>query len=212
MSLEQAFTLANDSEFRTLVSFGGPPRAGRVLALEGSGQVRVEMDDPDGGDVLAWPLNGAVYAVEDIVYCLFAANSPDSAIVLGAKGSVPSIRSVRVIAGGRVGIGTDQPVGGLHVLDGPAGVLSPWSHAAVDETTVVILPAGSVERRIGFIYVVECGGASASAFATLTRTTALDVVAGSGTFRFWVGSGGGFQVWRHAGTGAGRVAVFALWM
>lgn len=92
MSLDRAFTLAHDSEFRTLVAFSGPPRPGRVIALEVSGQVRVEMDDPDGGDVLAWPLNGAQYAVDDIVYCLLAANAPDSGIVVGAKGTRPAMR------------------------------------------------------------------------------------------------------------------------
>ncbi len=91
MSLDHVFTLANDSEFRTLVSFTGPPRAGRVLEQLANGQLRIEMDDPDGGDVLAWPLNGAEYAPKTIVYCLFAANSPDSAIVIGAKGSTPTI-------------------------------------------------------------------------------------------------------------------------
>ncbi len=139
MSLSQAFALATDSEFRTLVAFAGPPRAGRITAREASGQVRVEMDDPDGGDALAWPLNGAGYAVGDIVYCLFAANSPDSAIVLGVKGSTPTydpLRAGEVRAADTSGLKLSDDSGnpGLFVADGGAvglGTTSPESHAAL---------------------------------------------------------------------------------
>ncbi|RIK40524.1 MAG: hypothetical protein DCC57_19475, partial [Chloroflexi bacterium] len=119
MSLDRAFTLAHDSEFRTLLLFGSPPRPGRVLALLPSGQVRVEMDDPDGGDALAWPLDGAVYAVDDIVYCLFAANAPDSAIVVGAKGSSPAyapVRAAEVRAADANGLRLTDDAGSLGVV------------------------------------------------------------------------------------------------
>ncbi len=124
MSLDRAFTLAHDSEFRTLVSFSSPPRPGRVIALEASGQVRVEMDDPDGGDALAWPLNGATYAVDDIVYCLFAANAPDSAIVVGAKGSSPAyapLRASEVRAASAGGLRLSDQLGNLGVVVADGG-------------------------------------------------------------------------------------------
>jgi hypothetical protein len=91
MAIPDKFELANDSEFRLLANFSAPPRAGRIRTIEPSGQVRVETDDPDGGDVLAWPLNGFSYAVDDVVYIAFAANSPDTAIVIGAKAPLPTL-------------------------------------------------------------------------------------------------------------------------
>jgi hypothetical protein len=91
MTIPNSFELAHDSEFRLLANFTTPPRAGRITVLEPSGQVRVATDDPDGGDVLAWPLNGFTYAVDDVVYIAFAANSPDTAIVIGAKAPLPTL-------------------------------------------------------------------------------------------------------------------------
>jgi hypothetical protein len=88
-----AYELATDPHFRELSNYITPPRAGKITALEGNGQVRVDTDDPDGGDVLAWPLNGFAYAVDDVVYVLFGVNSPDSAIVLGSKGATPTLSS-----------------------------------------------------------------------------------------------------------------------
>jgi hypothetical protein len=311
MSLDQVFTLAHDSEFRTLVSFSGPPRAGRVLALEPSGQVRIEMDDPDGGDVLAWPLNGATYAVDDIVYCLLAANAPDSAIVIGAKGSSPAFAPLRasevravdasglrlvdeagslgvaVAVGGQVGIGTadpdgfevdaavsetaqgrdnvrlgvsggtprvllenagytqwqvdnhsgnfrfftpglvhlylseagqvglgtQSPRGKLHSADGLASLLF-WSNGAVGNTPLAIVPdgTGDVSGRLLFFYVVDNGGASVAASATLAPGGTHDVVVSSGTWRFAVSAAGAFTVIRISGTGIAKVAVLALWL
>lgn len=91
MSISQAYALATDGEFRLLAGFTSPPRPGVVTALESSGQVRVAMDDADGADALAWPLNGLRYAVGDLVYVVFAADSPQSGIVLGSKGSAPAL-------------------------------------------------------------------------------------------------------------------------
>jgi hypothetical protein len=89
-ALGRGFELATDAQFRELSNLATPPRAGRVTAIESSGQVRVECDDPDGGDVLAWPLNGFTYAVDDVVYIAFAVNAPDSALVIGSRG-LPTI-------------------------------------------------------------------------------------------------------------------------
>jgi hypothetical protein len=149
MTISNAFEMATNAEFKELSNFSLPPRAGRVTAIEASGQVRVASDDPDGGDVLAWPLNGFTYAVNDVVYILFAGNSPDSAIVLGARSPVPALTvgdplevnivrarsaagvrleddagtlGVFVEDGGDVGIGTDAPTAKLHVLKTTGGV------------------------------------------------------------------------------------------
>lgn len=90
MGLSNWFEIATDALFRELSNFATPPRAGRITAIEMNGQVRVDCDDPDGGDVLAWPLDGFTYAVNDVVYVAFAVNNPDSAIVLGSKSGEPS--------------------------------------------------------------------------------------------------------------------------
>lgn len=91
MGIPANYELANDSEFRLISNFTTPPRAGRITVIEANGQVRVATDDPDGGDVLAWPLNGFSYAVDDVVYIAFAANNPESAIVIGAKAPLPTL-------------------------------------------------------------------------------------------------------------------------
>ena len=89
MVADRLWELATDGRFREAAGFPSPPRAGVVTAIEASGQVRVAMDDPDGGDVLAWPLNGFTYAVDDVVYVAFAANSPDGGVVIGSKAPSP---------------------------------------------------------------------------------------------------------------------------
>lgn len=89
MPISQVYELATDGQFRLLAGFTSPPRVGYITALEANGQVRVSMDDADGVDVLAWPLNGLRYAVGDLVYVAFASDSPESGIVVGSKGSVP---------------------------------------------------------------------------------------------------------------------------
>jgi hypothetical protein len=93
MSLPIGFDLATDGQFRILAGFADPPKAGRVLAVEPSGQLRIELDDADGGEVLAWPLNGFEYGVDAVVYVGFAANSPDSGIVLGSKAPLPTLEA-----------------------------------------------------------------------------------------------------------------------
>jgi hypothetical protein len=110
MTIPSNFELANDSEFRLLANFTAPPRAGRITAIEPSGQVRVATDDADGGDVLAWPLNGFHYAVNDVVYITFAANSPDTAIVLGAKAPLPVLDASVLGLSGDWDIGEDRRI------------------------------------------------------------------------------------------------------
>ena len=94
MGIQLPLEVATDSRFREVAGWGDPPRAGVVKALEPSGQVRVDMDDPDGGDVLAWPLNGFTYAVGAVVYVAFAANSPDGGVVLGSKAPLPTLDGI----------------------------------------------------------------------------------------------------------------------
>jgi hypothetical protein len=110
MTISEAYRLATDGEFRLVAGFTSPPRAGVVTALEASGQVRVAMDDADGLDVLAWPLNGFGYAVDDLVYVVFAADSPESGIVVGSKGSLPVLGSY-VKRDGSTGLTADWDIG-----------------------------------------------------------------------------------------------------
>jgi hypothetical protein len=104
--LPGGYELATDAHFRELSNFTTPVRAGRITAIEASGQVRVETDDAEGGDVLAWPLNGFTYAVGDVVFVDFAVNHPESAIVIGSKGATPVLDGV-------VRTTTDQSVAGV---------------------------------------------------------------------------------------------------
>jgi hypothetical protein len=98
MAITEAYRLAHDSEFRLLAGLAAPTRAGRITALEPSGQVRVALDDADGGDVLAWPLNGFTYAVADVVYVLFAANGAESGVVVGSKAPLPTLAAAALPA------------------------------------------------------------------------------------------------------------------
>ena len=107
--LPQNFELSLDSQFHLLLGFSRPPRAGRITAILGSGQVTVSMDDPDGGSATAWPLNGFTYAVDDVIYVLFAANNPDSGIVIGSKGSLPTL-DIDAVADGYVRIDGTTPL------------------------------------------------------------------------------------------------------
>lgn len=91
MSLPTGFNLATDAAFRLVAGFTEPPKAGRILAIEGNGQARIELDEADGGEVLAWPLNGFVYAPGDVIYVLFAANAPESGIILGSLAPLPAL-------------------------------------------------------------------------------------------------------------------------
>lgn len=91
MAIPEVYALATDGEFRLLAQLGRPPRAGRVASLLPSGQVTVDMDDPDGGTATAWPLNGFTYAVGDVVYVSFASDAADSGIVVGSKAPVPLV-------------------------------------------------------------------------------------------------------------------------
>lgn len=80
--------LATHGQFREAAAWSAPIRAGIVTEINtgsGSAQVRVSCDDPDGGDVLAWPLNGDTYSVDDVVYIATPANATDGAIVIGSK-------------------------------------------------------------------------------------------------------------------------------
>jgi hypothetical protein len=109
VTISNRFELANDAEFRLLANFTTPPRAGRVTGIEPSGQVRVASHDADGGDVLAWPLNGFSYAVDDLVYITFAENSPDSALVIGSLASLPQL-DAGVLPQGYVPLDGSEPL------------------------------------------------------------------------------------------------------
>jgi len=101
--MNQAYTLGNDSELRLLLGYSGPPRAGRITAVNPASYT-VEIADSDAAAVEAWPLNGAVYAEGNVVYVLQAENAPDSGVIVGRKGALT-----------RLGIGTASPQAALDV-------------------------------------------------------------------------------------------------
>ena len=105
--LTQQYELANDSQFRDYARFSLPPRPGQVKSKLGSGAYTVEVDDQDGGTVTAWPLNAFVYAVDDIVYIAYAANTSDTAIILGSHTPPPDLAVVD-ITGDNVRVQTSQ--------------------------------------------------------------------------------------------------------
>lgn len=91
MSTSPLFELATDGEFRLLAGFTSPPRPGVVTGHLPSGQVTVALDESDGGEATAWPLNGWYYAPGAVVYVAFAADNPQSGIILGAKAPLPTL-------------------------------------------------------------------------------------------------------------------------
>ena len=116
--MNQAYTLGNDSELRLLLGYSGPPRAGRITAVNPASYT-VEIADSDAAAVAAWPLNGAVYAEGNVVYVLQAENAPDSGVIVGRKGALTAL-----------GIGTASPQAALDVR-GPMYSTGPlgWKHS-----------------------------------------------------------------------------------
>jgi hypothetical protein len=84
------FELATDAAFRMVAGFSEPPKAGQVVGLELSGQYRIHTDD-DGGEVLAWPINGFEYGLGDVVYVLLSGALPASGIILGSHAPAPTL-------------------------------------------------------------------------------------------------------------------------
>jgi hypothetical protein len=105
--ISQQYELAHDAEFRLHSRFALPPRPGKIKTKEANGSYTVEVDDQDGGAVTAWPLNGFVHAVDDIVYIAYASNTSDSAIILGSHTPAPDI-SIVDITGDNVRVQTSQ--------------------------------------------------------------------------------------------------------
>jgi len=161
MTLPTAFTLATDAQFRELSNFITPPRAGRVTALEGNGQVRVATDDPDGGDVLAWPLNGFAYAVDDVVYISFAVNNPESALVIGSKGATPTLDAYIRRSG------DDELTGDWDIGEDRAIALETLQEALTSAGIVVQDDAGNVGLAVldGGHYVVVGDDESAEGYS-----------------------------------------------
>jgi uncharacterized protein (AIM24 family) len=191
MGLQLPWELATDGRFREAAGWGDPPRAGVVTAVEASGQVRVAMDGPDGGDVLAWPLNGFTYAVDAVVYVAFAANSPDGGVVLRAKAPLPA----------------------LHVHNGTGGLVF-LTKTGIDGTVRMIVANGTDDVTAYFLghAVVSDGSTGGGGQVAAAVGGNVDIAVGTLTVCFSVAAAGSFTVRRQSGTGTATVALLGVWM
>jgi hypothetical protein len=166
------------------------------------------MDDPDGGDVLAWPLNGFIYAVGDVVYVAFAVNSPDSAIVVGSRAPLPTL-DPGVIGGGFVELDGSTPLTGdwdagsaRRISVGRLGLTAGAGAGPVlDFVSGFSLTEGANTFNTGFF-----AGATADAIAfTIVRGLAANAMMGTGvngdSFRRLIVQADGALLW-----GSGAVA------
>ena len=88
-----------------------------------------------------------------------------------------------------------------------------WGRTNVASANPIVLDGAiDVRNRVIFLYVILQGTASAAATATLAPSGTLDVVVGTGTWRFRVGASGQFEVLRNAGTGTATIGVAALFL
>ena len=194
MALDRVYELATDGEFGLLAGFGGPPRAGTVTGVLGSGELTVALDDRDGGDVRAWPLNGFSYGTGSVVYVLLAADNAESGIVVGAKAPAPGLGNVTV--------------GRLTAVESPARMVF-RGVGGIDSTTPRQLATG-VTLGVHGVVIVSDGSAVNYVVLAIGLSGISDVVVGTLTLRFQVTGGGVFQVFRNAGTGSGQVGVMAV--
>ncbi|MEX1021375.1 MAG: hypothetical protein WDZ49_17070 [Litorilinea sp.] len=221
MSLPNGFDLATDAAFRLVAGFTEPPKAGRVLAIEANGQARIELDDADGGEVLAWPLNGFGYAVNDVVYVLFAANAPESGIILGSIAPAPTLPGAVIDDHGDIpGLSDDDHTqyvqlagrsGGQVLRGGTASgddlTLESTSHATKGD--VLLQPNGgglgvgvSGMSHSGLLLEVDSNGAIGNAI-TANRLTS-GASGGNPRALALIDSDGVMRVWRtHASFGVG---------
>lgn len=193
--ITRSFELATDGEFRLLAGFTSPPRAGVVTGILPSGQVTVTLDEAGGGEARAWPLNGWDYPVGAVVYVAFAADSPESGIILGAKAPVPAHAAF---------VGRD---GG-----GRAIVVSVTAIGSTTPRVLIADGAGDVVYGVTFQGVVSDGATGVGASGTLTPNTTQDVVAGTLTLRLTCTASGALTAHRQSGTGSASVVLLAVWL
>src|SRR5690606_25922384 len=98
--------------------------------------------------------------------------------------------------GDKVGIGSgpaSNPLGILHTHDGVGGMLH-WSHSAVSNSAVTIIPDGSgdVTRKIVFQFVIDVSGSNVGGNYVIANGSFADQACGSGTWRFAVSAAGAF--------------------
>jgi hypothetical protein len=195
--LPPAYLLANDSEFQLLAGFNPPPKAGRVLAVEANNQLRIEADDSDGAEILAWPLDGAVYQVDDIVFVQFTGNGPDSAIVVGKFTDTRlthaywhrtfgptniALINVRDIAGSAVTIIPDGPIDvtkRIQYIGIITNTLSATANESIPNTTIKASCANGATFTL-----YSAGGETLQTTVNASGATTLIRSAGLNTFTF----------------------------
>lgn len=202
MSLSTPFQLANDSEMRLLLGMSGPPRAGRIAAVNAVSYT-VEIADGDNATVEAWPLNGAVYAANNVVYVLQAENAPDSGVIIGRKGALT-----------RLGVGVADPDATLQVEDsvGGGGILTAGAIAGTERT----LLSGRVGRAFAARALLTMPTAYVTADVELgvpgSGYAAQNVAIASTTVQFRLYTTGDLRVVRTAGTGTPDAVLRAVWI
>lgn len=209
--ITRSFELATDDEFRLLAGITSPPRAGVVTDILPSGQLVVALDETDGGAARAWPLNGWHYPVGAVVYVVFAADSPESGIVLGTKGGM-----ALQVTGKRVGLfdAAANSQGMLHAHDGVGGLICVTLTGIDNATPRVLIPdgGGDVVRGLAYQIVVSDGAGVAATAAVLTPGASQDYVAGSLTVRVICSAAGALTVHRQSGTGSASLALLGVWL
>jgi hypothetical protein len=200
--MNQAYTLGNDSELRLLLGYSGPPRAGRITAVNPTSYT-VEIADADNAAVEAWPLNGAVYAEGNIVYVLQAENAPDSGVIIGRKGSLT-----------RLGVGIASPDIALHVR-GPGGGGGIAAASAIDGTEQTLLSA-RITLAVAGTALVGAGGLSGVLALSLVKPgssySAQNVTVSGNTVEFRCYANGDLRVVRTAGSNAATASLTLVWL
>jgi hypothetical protein len=202
MALPTSFELATDAVFRLVAGFAEPPRPGRIAEVTANGQVRIEMDDVDGGEVLAWPLNGFEYEPGAVVFVMLAANSPSSGIVVGSLAPTPTLPG-QVIDASRVPLANG---GGYGVTSVSLTNTGAW---------IDVLPAATVTAVLHLrAALAPSSGAADTATVTLLAGGGASSLysAGGNTVEAEVTGGGVFRVQRAAGSATFAVALDMLWV
>jgi hypothetical protein len=112
---------------------------------------------------------------------------------------------------GFVGIGVTVPQGILHIHDGTTGWLKVTKTAVVNVSQTIIPDGtGDVTKYVIGNFVIDNGGPIANAFS-IQNGFNLDVVVGTGTWRFAVAANGAFTVIRQSGTGSATISLDIMW-
>lgn len=125
-------------------------------------------------------------------------------------GTNDAFREVITDAGDH-GIGMTVPRGKFHVHDGTSGWLKVTKTAVINVSQSIIPDGvGDVTKVVTGSYVIDNAGAAANVI-TVANNAFVDVVVGTGTWRFAVSLAGAFTVIRQAGTGSATITLDVTW-